>query len=173
MKKCNNCKRTDYEHQFDKTTDNKNICLSCMNEAQNHYRKGLLSNSEIEQYYTFKEKYKEKLQEIILLCRKHAIARNEDPIAIIKEVKELENNLSLTAYDKGQGFHKATISLDKESFEGELPLTAMEHYLLVTKVLDNFDLIRENIELPKIKERDSNGRYYNWVKKNFSQRYII
>lgn len=171
MKECEICKKVSYEHQFDRTTDGKDVCLGCMSQAQDHYKKGLLNSKEIKDYYDFLKNYKKKLQEVVLLAKKHGILRNEDPVKILKEVKELENKLSKTAYNKAPSFQKATVKKLTE-LKGEVPLTIKEHYLIVTKILDNFDLIRPNAELPKIKE-NNNGRYYRWGVKNYISRYIV
>lgn len=172
MKQCKVCNKTEYNHQFDRTTDGHNVCLGCMSEAQDYYKKGLLSLEQINNYYEILKNYKNKLIEMVLHCRKQGKHNNENPINILKEVIELERSLALTSYNKGRGFHKINIDLTKEDFLGETMLTITEHYFLTQQILDNFDLIRPKMTtITTIKQSDSNGSYNQFVKKHYSRRY--
>jgi len=146
-----------------------------MNEAQDHYKKGLLSSKEITNYYELKKTYKQKIDEIILKIKKYAKNNKENPIKILKEVIELENNLSKTRYGKGKGFQKATINPKKETFEGKTTTTMKEHLEIIKTVIKNFDLIRKPINEKAIKmtNKDVNGNYRSYADKNYKWRLIV
>jgi hypothetical protein len=174
MKQCQQCNKMDNINQIITTTDNKNMCRSCYVEAQQHYKKGLLNSKEIEEYYKLKEEYKEKLYEILLHIKKQGIDKEEDPIKILEEVKELEVSLAKTKYNKGRGFHKTTLDLTKETFKGEVNLTMREHKEIIETIMNNFDLIRPPLSKEIIIEQgDSNGNYNSYSKKNYFWRYIV
>lgn len=175
MKQCKQCNKTDYESRFNRTTDNEDICIKCLTECQDHYKKGLISFEEVRDFYQLKKEYKALVDKMLLKIKKYAKYYNESPVEILKEVRELEDSLSITAFKKGRGFHKAVIDLKTEKFEGGTVTTLEEHYIIVKQVMDNFDLIRESIpeELVKTTDRDINGNYRSFADKHYKWRLLV
>lgn len=175
---CYKCNKTDYSNRFETTTDNKQVCMMCLRESQDYYKKGLLSSEEIDAYYADVKNYKEKVGELNLLIRKYAKHNNETPTRILKEVLELETSLSETSFKKGLGFgHKTIVSSIKE-INGVLTATMKERIALTKQIIENFDLIRKTLSKEELKKVvvnsiKSNGDFNKLFTNNYYTPYTI
>lgn len=169
---CTECNKTDYDNVFEKTTDNKDVCIKCLSEAQDYYKKGLLSSEEVSKYFKLKELYKLKVNEISLQVRKYAKYYETSDIELMKDVIRLETSLSERTFKKGKGFGTRTIVSSIEEINGVLSVTIDEHLAIINQVLENFDLIAKIIpeeEYSKlvISRGVSNSEFNNFIERNY------
>jgi hypothetical protein len=83
---CTFCKQEDYNDRNSRTTDNKVVCLHCQSPAQMHYRKGLLSSKEIQEYQELTIAYHKNKQELYSTIRKYSNYLKENPLHILTDV---------------------------------------------------------------------------------------
>jgi len=169
--KCEMCNKNEFESLAVTTTDEHYLCIPCLREAQDYYKKGLLSLDEVKEFYEIKRDYINKTQEISILIRKYALHLDKKPVDILKEVMKLEKQLSESTFKKGQGFPGVSHVNQVSQINGKMTTNMDEHLAIINQVLENFDLIEKPIAEEILKEikvgNHSNGHYENFFKNSY------
>ena len=110
--KCNICEKELEQHKRVDINEKTPLCMDCYNQVTTHYRKGIETDKELENFVKLKENITKTLLEANLLIRKQSkltkkplrnIVKeivNEEEAYCIKEFKAERNTLSM------EGFYK-------------------------------------------------------------------
>ena len=83
---CQHCNQTNFNDRNTRTIENDIVCLNCIEPVRNYYRKGLVTNEEVYNFFKLEESYKKATLELNQKVKKYSQHNKEKSQEVLKDL---------------------------------------------------------------------------------------